>query len=115
MKKCELTISSSYVPNWTIFNAIRELVQNALDQEFVDANNTMNMQYDEDKCELTISNKNSSLTTNTLLFGSTSKANDENQIGQFGEGYKIATMVLLREGKNITFYNYGAKERNNFV
>lgn len=108
--KIELTIAPNYVPGWGIVEAIRELFQNALDQETQCPGNEMNWEYDGDEEVLRISNKESVLTANTLLLGQTTKAKDVSTIGQFGEGYKIATLVLLRNNKQITFYNYGAKE-----
>lgn len=110
MSKVELTISPDYVPSWTIVDAIRELFQNAIDQETQCPGNNIDWNYDSHAEKLTISNKTSVLTMNTLLLGQTSKANDSSTIGQFGEGYKIATLVLLRNDKQITFYNYGARE-----
>lgn len=110
MTKVELTIAPNYVPTWGIVEAIRELFQNALDQETQCPGNDMSWHYNEDEHKLTISNKTSVLTAQTLLLGATTKAGDVSTIGQFGEGYKIATLVLLRNNKQITFYNYGAKE-----
>lgn len=108
MKKFELSLASDYVPGWTIVDAIRELFQNALDQEVQCPDNKAYWEYSDGT--LRISNAQSSLTTKSLLLGSTSKANDAGTIGQFGEGYKVATLVLLREGKQVTFYNYGSRE-----
>lgn len=110
MTKVELTLAPTYLPTWTIVDAVRELFQNALDQETANPDNYMSVEYDEDAQKLAISNAESALTIQSLLLGVTTKADEPNAIGQFGEGYKIATLVLLREGKNITFYNYGAKE-----
>lgn len=108
--KIELTISPNYVPTWGTVEAIRELFQNALDQQTQCPGNTMSWEYDCGSETLRICNAESVLTASTLLLGQTSKANDVSTIGQFGEGYKIATLVLLRCGKQITFYNYGARE-----
>lgn len=108
--KIELTIAPNYVPGWGIVEAIRELFQNAIDQQTQCPGNDMDWSYDEDEQKLIISNKTSVLTADTLLLGQTTKAKDVSTIGQFGEGYKIATLVLLRNDKQITFYNYGAKE-----
>lgn len=110
MSKIELTISPNYVPNWNYVDAVRELFQNALDQQSQNADNTASWQYDALNQTLTISNRTSKLTAASLLLGQTTKATDKITIGQFGEGYKIATLVLLREGKKVVFYNYGAKE-----
>lgn len=108
MRKIELTIASDYVPDWTIVDAIRELFQNALDQEAQNPANKASWSYAGGT--FTISNKSSALTAESLLLGSTTKAGDNRTIGQFGEGYKIATLVLLRNQKTVTIYNYGLRE-----
>ena len=110
MSKIELTIAPNYVPNWTYVDAVRELFQNALDQQKQNNENEASWNYDDVTGVLTISNATSKLTAASLLLGQTTKADDKSTIGQFGEGYKIATLVLLREGKNVVFYNYGARE-----
>lgn len=106
--KFELSISSDYVSNWGIVEAVREIFQNALDEQMQNSYNKMYFSYENG--ELLIGNKNSRLSKKTLLLGVTSKSDDNNTIGQFGEGYKIATTVLLRLGKKVTIYNYGARE-----
>lgn len=108
--KYELTISTKYVPDWTYVEAVRELLQNAIDNEAVDENNKYEAVYLADEEKLNISNKSSKLTLDTLLLGVSTKRNDDRTIGQHGEGYKIAFMVLAREGKKVTVYNYGANE-----
>lgn len=106
--KYELTISTGYVPDWTYVEAVRELFQNAIDNESVNENNKMLIEYKDNT--LTIANKTSKLTLDSLLLGSSTKRDDPKTIGQHGEGYKIAFMVLLREGKSVTVLNYGANE-----
>ena len=108
MKKIELTLARDYVPSWTLVDGIRELFQNAFDQEVQCEGNTASWEYSDGV--LQIRNKKSVLAAKTLLLGCSSKRDDNKTIGQFGEGYKIATLVLLREGKEITIYNYGARE-----
>lgn len=109
-QKFELSLASGYVKDWNVTDAIRELFQNAKDQEATEPDNKMFFDYDFASEELTIGNKKSVLTAKTLLLGSTTKSGDDKTIGQFGEGYKIATLVLLRLGKEIRFQNYGQKE-----
>lgn len=108
--KYELSISTDYVPDWTYVEAIREIFQNALDNEIANPENKMGFDYDEENQRLTISNKTSVLNPESLLLGSSTKRDDKDTIGKHGEGYKIAFMVLLREGKDIKVYNYGARE-----
>lgn len=67
-------------------------------------------EYDASEQILRIGNKSSTLDIQTLLFGNSSKSNNPSMIGKFGEGYKIATIVFLRNGKEVTFYNYCSKE-----
>lgn len=109
-RRYELTLSMNYVKNWTYIEAFRELFQNAIDNEIQNPDNKMLFAFDEEKETIRICNKISKLEVETLLLGETTKADDTNTIGQHGEGYKVAFVVLLRENKTITVYNYGKRE-----
>ena len=103
-RKYELSIATTYVENWGVFEALRELFQNAIDQ------GDWEYHYDPVAKELSIINHNDTLDTDSLLLGNTSKRNDGSKIGEFGEGYKLAVLALLRDGYEVTFYNGGANE-----
>ena len=107
MAKFELSLSKNYVSHWGFKEAVRELFQNSLDQQKENPENLMFCMYEDGK--LLIGNKDSVLETNTLLLGETTKA-DKNLIGQFGEGYKLALLVLCRIGKPVKIFNYGRRE-----
>lgn len=108
-QKFELTLTSDYAAQWGVQEALREILQNGIDQEQQIKNNHLDITYDG-KDILTIANKNSVLLKETLLLGFSTKQNDDTSIGQFGEGYKIALLVLTRLNKKVTIYNYGKKE-----
>lgn len=100
MSTCfELPLSTNYVRDWDFGMAVRELIQNGLDQQSVDAKSTFSVDYDPDTQKLKFTNARSRLKVNTLLLGRSSKSNDEDTVSQFGEGYKIAALVLNRLGK----------------
>lgn len=101
----ELTLTPNYVSDWTFNDAMRELIQNGTDQEIMQPNNKFSMDYNEEKKELILHNETSKLHINTLLLGRSSKSNNEETVGKFGEGYKIAALVLNRLGKSFTIYN----------
>ena len=96
MKTYELSISRNYVSNWTKKEAIREILQNAIDQ------GDMSVGYKDSV--ITISS-GGHLDASTLVLGNTSKSDDKTQIGKYGEGYKLAMLVLLREGHSVTVEN----------
>lgn len=110
MQKFELSISADYVPEWGVTEAVREFFQNSIDEETKNSSNKMFFDYDAVNQTIRIGNKHSELDIKTLLFGVTSKKENENMIGNHGEGYKIATVVLLRLGKTVVFQNYCRKE-----
>lgn len=99
MSKFELSISPDYVPDWTVIDAIRELFQNVIDH-----NSKWSWEYDTLSETLEIHN-GAKLNTSTLLFGVTDKKKDIKAIGQFGEGYKLALLVLTRLKYPVTIYN----------
>ena len=101
----EIAISPDYVPDWGVVEAFRELYQNAMDQSATDPSAEMSFEYDEVTGVVKVSNKDSELKVNSLLIGKSSKRDDDKTVGKFGEGYKLAVMVLLREGKEVTIYN----------
>lgn len=110
MSTFQLTVSDKYVPNWTYIEGLRELFQNAIDYSAIDPENKMYFEYIEEDEKLLIGNKKSILSRESLLFGYSTKRGDDRTIGSHGEGYKIAILVLLREGKEVTFHNKGVGE-----
>lgn len=96
----ELPLTRNYVANWKMQHAVRELIQNALDSE-----SPFEWMINENK--LTIMSRYTTLDSKTLLLGATSKAENDEAIGNFGEGYKIALLVLEREGYKTTVINGG--------
>lgn len=107
MSKIILTLSSNYVRNWTFKDAIRELFQNAIDQETENPDDKMNFGFygvGRERASLTIANTLSHLDKSTLILGNTTKTSSE-LIGKFGEGYKLALIVLLRMGCKVNIYN----------
>lgn len=108
MSKYELSMVSSYVQNWDYKDAIREIIQNAIDQSVDDDGYDISY-HRSDNC-LVISTKDGILKRSSLLLGNTTKSNNEDTIGQFGEGYKLALLVLARDGKRTIIENPGAEE-----
>lgn len=100
MKRYELSLSKNYVSDWGVEEAIRELLQNAKDSDSYEE-----VYIDKGEGTIIISNANTSIPSSTLLLGNTSKKDDLEKIGQFGEGYKLAILVLLREGKGVLIKN----------
>jgi len=95
-------ISDKYCENWTVKEAMREVIANALDtKESVDIHWSNGFGY--------VKNSGSVLGINHLLLGESTKSEDEWAIGQFGEGFKIAALVLVREGREFFIYSGGRK------
>ena len=65
MPRYTLTLSPNYVKSWTESNAIREFIQNAIDQESIDSSNKKDIYVEEDS--LIIANKTSKLSKSSLL------------------------------------------------
>lgn len=94
----ELPLAKEYVRHWGVVEGVRELIQNALDSESP-------FEYEFGPESLTIRSRFAKLTPETLLLGKTSKADNKDAIGSFGEGYKIAMLVIIRAGYDMTVFN----------
>jgi len=98
--KIELSIKSNHLPDWRTFEGVRELLQNAADaaDEF-DA--PLTVRYRADAQTLVIENKGTTLPYEALLYGHTTKADNDELRGKFGEGLKDGTLALLRAGHTV--------------
>jgi hypothetical protein len=91
MKEIVYPMTTDYIKDWGIWEAYRELLQNAMDDSSHEVSYTDGI--------LTIRNP-SSLVGEDLLFGVSRKhdGSDRQIRGKFGEGLKLALLVLTREG-----------------
>lgn len=102
-KNYEIPLSPNYVHNWGIKEAIRELLQNAIDGEKCGYMKTII--YDKDARKLYIKNSGVTLDVSTLVLGGSGKQDNDELIGHYGEGYKLALLVLLRNNRSVTIHN----------
>ena len=89
----DFPLATTYVDNWGTTEAIRELFQNALDSEG-------EMDWLIEPNTFTLISKNTVIPRKSLLMGYSNKP--DNSIGRFGEGYKLACLVLLRQNKTVS-------------
>jgi len=100
--KYTLSLTKDYVSHWGVVEACRELIQNVIDNPKV-----FDYNFEEvspGSFRFTLTSKDTTLSSSTLLLGSTSKIG-ENTIGHFGEGYKLALLVLTRNNKDVIILN----------
>lgn len=102
-----LPISPSYVSHWGFWEAVREIIQNAYDQRDSVKGCAASVQYDESHEQLMITTTKGALSRSSLVLGQTTKAGDASQRGKFGEGYKLALLVLTRLGHELMIYSAG--------
>lgn len=97
MKTYELALHRNYVSSWRLAEAFRELMQNSLD-------NPGGFKFevsDGFPATVTLTSFKTEIPVRALLLGYTTKEQDKDAIGQFGEGLKLALLVLKREGFNV--------------
>lgn len=92
--RIELTIKTTYLPEWRAWEGIRELVQNAKDAE-TEHHAPMRVRHRAPDT-LVIENEGVTLPHEALLLGFTSKQSRSDLIGKFGEGLKLGILALVR-------------------
>lgn len=91
----ELPLTKDYVSDWGPWDAVREIIQNAKDEQEL---NGSEMTVTHDGIWLNVRNIGAELDRSALLIGKTSKKGIEHARGQFGEGLDLAFLVLARSG-----------------
>lgn len=97
-------ITASYVRNWTLRDAIREIVSNGIDSE-AQYGAEFIARHDAKKSVLHLINRNCKVGLDALYFGGSSKQEDSRLIGQYGEGLKLALLVFARQNVKLIIRN----------
>jgi len=103
MPVIEITLSKDYVPNWGIWQGIREVVQNGIDGER-QYGYKMSVEHMQNGT-LVIRNEGGRIPREALLIGFSSKRGNHDLSGQFGEGLKLGTLALVRAGYEVVIRN----------
>jgi hypothetical protein len=103
MSKIILAIDKNYCASWDVFCGIRELLQNAKDGD--DAGHAMTVVHSPRAARLTIANANVYVDPSRLLILGKSDKTPGQQRGQFGEGFVLGTLALVRRGHDVKFTN----------
>ena len=122
VRSIALSLTEDYCPSWGAWEGVRELVQNFHDgcldsgaslvwhcsgdgtlfRAVAGGRSVGMITYDADAQRLMLTNRNVALERRFLLLGSSRKADSSLAIGQFGEGMKVGTLALLREGRRVS-------------
>ena len=127
-----LSLHEDYAPSWKVWEGVRELIQNCHDGALSDQTAgrllwTATAQDNSFRCmvegcgealaivrylpeeqRLVMVNRDTSLHRRILLLGSSQKETSL-AIGQFGEGLKVGTLALLREGRRVDMRTHGER------
>lgn len=92
-----LPLSPGYVPTWGEFEVVREVLQNAVDE---DEQHGHRMIVEHDGERLLVKNEGANLRPDALLIGESGKAGRKLR-GEHGEGLDLALLVAARLGLNM--------------
>ena len=101
-KKITYPIARDYVKDWTVKQAGRELVANALDMS-----RKSSVRWENGRC--VIEDPGTGISRRHFVIGASDKTDDK--IGMFGEGFKLASLVLAREDRDMVLDTVGCSYR----
>jgi hypothetical protein len=93
----ELSLKETYVPGWGSWECIREIIQNGLDEKI--RGHELTVKHKGGR--LIVHNRGSDMTTEALLMGHTDKADNDDLIGEHGEGLDVGILAGIRCGYEI--------------
>jgi hypothetical protein len=102
--KIELSIKTTYLPNWGVWEGLREIVQNAQDAKI---EHYGDLKVDYRNGTVRIENTGVRLPYEALLLGHSSKEGRDDLIGKFGEGLKLGLLALVRAGRKVKIRSGG--------
>lgn len=98
-----LPIDETYCHDWTVSDALRELLQNAIDSH-------SRLQITRSGDFLIIRDEGPGISLSDFLLGRTSKSKyDDSAIGQFGEGLTVACLVLQQHRRHVSILSRGKR------
>lgn len=100
-QKMVYPISRDYVKSWTWLDAGREFLANAIDSST--SNEDASIVYENGYC--IIKDNGAGIQKKNFVIGNSNKDNDE--IGMFGEGLKLAMLVMARENRELVVETVG--------
>ncbi|NDD31174.1 MAG: hypothetical protein EB084_23225 [Proteobacteria bacterium] len=100
MAKIQLTLATEYVRNWSAWEGVREIIQNALDAD----QDGFKMEVTHSGSTLRVMSRDARLKKDVWLMGTTSKESGEYR-GHFGEGLKLGVLALVRAGHDVKIIN----------
>jgi hypothetical protein len=103
MAKIPLAIDKNYCSSWKVFEGVRELLQNTKDAD--EDGYPMSINHYPRTSRLEIVNKGIYVDPSKLLIlGKSDKAPGQKR-GQFGEGFVLGVLALMRQGFDVRFQN----------
>lgn len=103
MAKIPLTIDKNYCSDWGVYQGVRELIQNAKDAE--DDGHEMTVEHFPRTSRLVITSAGVYVEPSKLLvLGKSDKVPGQRR-GQFGEGFVLGILALMRKECDVTFKN----------
>lgn len=100
------TVSPEYCPNWGIKEALRELFQEALDVRRLYGCNS-EVRYDGSTGRVVIQDDGPGIELSSFVLGKSNKRDNDQAIGQFGEGMKLGCLILVRNGREVIIETKG--------
>jgi hypothetical protein len=103
MAKFQLSLTADYVSSWGTWEALREIIQNGLDAQ-QDGRAFVFDRLNDSRKTLRFITESIKLERKVWLLGTSSKG-DGSYRGHFGEGLKLAMLVLARSGAEVRIIN----------
>tara|TARA_Y100000310_G_scaffold74348_1_gene70530 strand:- start:50639 stop:51712 length:1074 start_codon:yes stop_codon:yes gene_type:complete len=103
-KTYPLPLAADYLDHWSVEDGVREIIQNYLDS---DGAGEIKWSEGEDGWDLSIRSAGIQLCQSLLVLGNGTKDTESDELGGFGEGFKLALLVITREGINVRVDNGG--------